>query len=62
MAHCHIAWHQSQGLALQIVENESQLQGSSVVKAAQQTVLSDTCASWNRYTSRELFGQDDSGI
>lgn len=62
LAHCHIAWHQSEGLALQIVENETKLKSSSLVTSAQQKTLENTCSSWNTYVPDELYGQDDSGI
>lgn len=62
LCHCHIAWHQSEGLSLQIVENESQISNTSVVSSAQQTTLDDTCSSWDSYIPGEAYGQDDSGI
>ncbi|CZT41233.1 probable Laccase-2 [Rhynchosporium secalis] len=58
LMHCHIAWHASQGLAMQFVESESQIEAS----ISDPTLLNDTCTAWNSYTSRALYDQDDSGI
>ena len=56
--HCHIAWHASQGLAMQFVESEDDI-AISMTNAA---VFEDTCAAWNAYTPTEVYLQDDSGI
>ncbi|KAH8589692.1 laccase from botrytis Aclada At 1.67 A resolution [Bisporella sp. PMI_857] len=56
--HCHIAWHASQGFALQFVESESQI----VSTFADETGFQDTCTNWNSYTTVQLYEQDDSGI
>lgn len=56
--HCHIAWHQGEGLALEIVEN----QDSISVGSNKQSILDDTCTSWYAYVPDEVYSQDDSGI
>jgi len=58
LMHCHIAWHASQGLALQFVERESEIAGT----IAQPTVFEDTCSTWKAWTPSEIYPQDDSGI
>lgn len=62
LVHCHIAWHQSEGLALQIVEDEGKITNTSVVSTAQQTLLDSTCSSWDTFLTTMVYGQDDSGI
>lgn len=56
LMHCHIAWHASEGFALQFVET----QGSMVLGDV--AVLEDTCSNWKAYASTEVYLQDDSGI
>ncbi len=58
LLHCHIAWHASQGLAMQFVESESEIAVSLTDTAA----FEDVCAAWDTYSSTEVFSQDDSGI
>ncbi|KAH8879263.1 Cupredoxin, partial [Thozetella sp. PMI_491] len=56
LVHCHIAWHASQGLALEFVESES------AISIAQDSsdMFNNVCASWNTWSGP--FVQDDSGI
>jgi FtsP/CotA-like multicopper oxidase with cupredoxin domain len=56
LVHCHIAWHASQGLALEFVESQSQIR----VDERDRAVFDDTCASWKAWTP--VWPQDDSGI
>ncbi|RDW66476.1 putative Laccase-2 [Coleophoma cylindrospora] len=58
LVHCHIAWHASEGLALQFVERESEI----TALMADTTAFEGTCASWTTYNATEAFPQDDSGI
>lgn len=55
--HCHIAWHTSEGLAVQVLERESEIPG--LIDA---DILSSTCAAWNDYTADDNLVQEDSGI
>ncbi|KAH8682591.1 laccase 3 [Xylariales sp. PMI_506] len=57
LMHCHIAWHTSEGLAVQVVERESEF-----LDTLDPELLTDTCAAWNDYTTRVALHQDDSGI
>lgn len=65
LVHCHIAWHASEGLSLEFVENQSEISSLSV-QDPDATTLADTCTSWQSYTAggvdNNFFGQDDSGI
>lgn len=56
LAHCHIAWHASQGLSLEFVESQSQIS----VSETDRRVFDETCASWEAWTP--VWEQDDSGI
>ncbi|KAF8244372.1 hypothetical protein K440DRAFT_558924 [Wilcoxina mikolae CBS 423.85] len=58
LMHCHIAWHASSGLALQVVERQSEIQGT-IVREKQ---LTDTCEMWKEFRDRVEVFQDDSGI
>ncbi len=66
LAHCHIAWHASGGLALQFVESsEATLTSGALVNwdnSAWNGNGADMCASWEEYTTTEIYPQDDSGI
>lgn len=57
--HCHIAWHTSEGLAVQIMERQTEF-----VPLLDGDLLSSTCASWDSYAAASVWSneQDDSGI
>lgn len=55
--HCHIAWHTSEGLAVQVLERESEI--GALIDA---DVMNSTCAAWDAYTAEDDIIQDDSGI
>ncbi|KAI8629921.1 multicopper oxidase [Xylariaceae sp. FL1651] len=57
LAHCHIGWHTSQGLALQLVERNSEIGAITNM-----TSLDDTCTKWNSYQDGSGLVQEDSGI
>nr|CAM12502.1 laccase precursor [Helotiaceae sp. UHH 1-13-18-4] len=58
LLHCHIAWHASQGLAMQFVESEASIIGT----LADTATFEDNCAAWTTYSTSEKWAQDDSGI
>jgi FtsP/CotA-like multicopper oxidase with cupredoxin domain len=58
LAHCHIAWHASEGLAWQFVERESEITG---ILSSPDTFL-DTCQTWDTYYTPSVPQEDDSGI
>lgn len=58
LVHCHIAWHASQGLALQFVERESEI--PATITAYDD--FSSNCDAWNTYHDTMYYPQDDSGI
>lgn len=61
--HCHIAWHTSEGFALQLIELESEMTALMDVD-----VINSTCTNWNLYTAEDdivqssSYYQNDSGI
>ncbi|KAL4878340.1 multicopper oxidase-domain-containing protein [Aspergillus karnatakaensis] len=59
LMHCHIAWHASQGLALQFVERESEIR--AVIEPGMNE-FEDICEEWNEYWEDAVYHQDDSGI
>ncbi|KAF2212680.1 hypothetical protein CERZMDRAFT_40654, partial [Cercospora zeae-maydis SCOH1-5] len=56
LVHCHIAWHASSGLALNIIERQDEIVGS--IGSLDGT--RETCAGWERMGLK--FEQEDSGI
>ncbi|KAF7923683.1 uncharacterized protein EAE98_007501 [Botrytis deweyae] len=54
--HCHIAWHTSEGLAVQILERESEL-----VDLLDGDLLNAKCAAWDSYALADNVIQPDSG-
>ncbi|KAI1161367.1 L559a mutant of Melanocarpus Albomyces laccase [Nemania serpens] len=59
--HCHIAWHASNGLALDFLERASEQKAQ--VSAAQRDAYEDNCAAWNEYfNGQTLVSQTDSGL
>ncbi len=56
--HCHVAWHVSQGLSVQFLE-----QLAAVPAAVDLADLAPTCSSWDAYyPANDPFKQGDSGI
>lgn len=58
LLHCHIAWHSSQGLAMQFVEREDEI-GATITKGED---AAEQCAAWDAYSSDMIYTQEDSGI
>ena len=58
LVHCHIAWHASEGLSLEFVEDQSDI----AVTMADADIFMDQCSTWSNYTVNEVYPQDDSGI
>ena len=55
--HCHIAWHASEGFALQLLERESEITALMDVSS-----VNSTCANWDTYVNSDDLVQEDSGI
>lgn len=55
----HVTRHASQGLAMTLVERESEIPGLMEGDIA---TMEDTCASWLEYSTTEHVEMDDSGI
>lgn len=62
LMHCHIAFHASSGLALQIIENNSSIS----IPPANRKILQDGCAKWDKWFAEhdrpDHPVQDDSAI
>ncbi|KAK4500327.1 hypothetical protein PRZ48_008516 [Zasmidium cellare] len=56
LVHCHIAWHASSGLALQIIERQDEIMGS----IGDLNPTRETCEGWKKMDLK--FHQEDSGI
>ncbi|KAJ9156302.1 Multicopper oxidase, type 2 [Pleurostoma richardsiae] len=57
LMHCHIAWHTTEGLAIQILERESEI--PALIDAS---VLNSTCETWDYTSTEDDILQTDSGI
>ena len=57
LMHCHIGWHQVEGLALQFLERQSEIKA-----LIDYDVLNSTCASWDAWDFGVELVEDDSGI
>lgn len=58
LLHCHIGWHTEEGLALQVLERESEIMGTY-----DEGVLTGTCEAWSEWVQEEGKSQeDDDGI
>lgn len=55
LAHCHIAWHASQGLSMQFIESQDQIK----IPQIDLDQYDKTCKSWR---ASGPWHQDDSGI
>jgi hypothetical protein len=57
--HCHIGWHQSEGLALQVVERRPE-----ITATVDQEDMNDLCDAWDEYwlDGSPVYQQTDSGI
>lgn len=58
LMHCHIAWHASQGLAMQFVERQSEI----AINMHSSNIFEHTCSNWDAFVPDEPYEQDDSGI
>ncbi|KAK6438685.1 laccase, multicopper oxidase, benzenediol:oxygen oxidorectuctase [Oleoguttula sp. CCFEE 5521] len=56
LAHCHIAWHVSEGLGVQFVETPSQ------VTLPDSAAYKKTCDNWKAYVPTSYWKKDDSGL
>lgn len=55
--HCHIAWHVSGGLYVNILENPSKITESNIP-----SVMAQTCRDWSAWTGSHIPDQIDSGL
>ncbi|KAI0151431.1 laccase precursor [Pestalotiopsis sp. NC0098] len=64
IVHCHIAWHASEGLAMQFVESPGEIVTSGALGGWDTTEDNgaDTCTNWATYNASPVHEQDDSGI
>ena len=61
LMHCHVAWHASEGLAVQFVEREREI--SRTLEPGSLEAFERTCERWHEYENEGVvYQQDDSGI
>lgn len=59
--HCHLAWHNSEGLSLQLIERRRDM----VFSPDEVDAMTDVCNSWDQYwndPSHFTYYQEDSGL
>lgn len=59
LMHCHIAWHQATGFALQFIERYSEVQ---TMIAENLEMIDGNCDAWNAWENSTTLVQADSGI
>lgn len=57
LMHCHIAWHTSEGFALQFIERRDEIAAITEVQT-----LDSQCRAWNAFQDANNIQQADSGI
>lgn len=55
--HCHIAWHVSAGLYINVIERPDLVEGFQIPQN-----VKDTCMAWDQYTKSNVVDQIDSGL
>lgn len=55
--HCHVAWHVSAGLYVNILERPADIKNYNIPAA-----VSETCENWGAFTSKNVVNQIDSGL
>jgi hypothetical protein len=55
--HCHIAWHVSEGLYVNIIDQPHKITGKDIPKT-----IEKTCKPWNKWTKTNVVEQIDSGL
>lgn len=55
--HCHIAWHVSAGLYINVIEQPDLIEGFDIPQSVQ-----DTCVEWDAYSNENVVDQIDSGL
>ncbi|MCJ1319188.1 hypothetical protein MMC15_004521 [Xylographa vitiligo] len=55
--HCHIAWHLSLGLYMNIIEQPAQITEMQIPE-----VVPQTCINWDKYSNTNVVDQIDSGL
>jgi FtsP/CotA-like multicopper oxidase with cupredoxin domain len=56
--HCHIAWHVSGGLYINVLERPDDIQNRMPIPA----VMAQTCRDWSNFTQQAVVEQIDSGL
>jgi hypothetical protein len=55
--HCHIAWHVSAGLYVNVIERPDLIEGFNIHQSVQ-----DRCVAWDAYSNSNVVDQIDSGL
>ena len=56
--HCHIAWHVSAGLYINIMENANAIKKDLKIPS----IMAETCRSWSKWTGQNIPDEIDSGL
>ncbi|EPQ65769.1 Bgt-1212 [Blumeria graminis f. sp. tritici] len=60
LVHCHIAWHASEGFALQFLEREDEIESTPGIVDTKS--LNELCEAWDKHIDKVGILQDDSGV
>jgi hypothetical protein len=56
--HCHIAWHVSAGLYINILENPKHIKHEMQIPS----IMAQTCRDWSAWTGGHIPNEIDSGL
>ena len=56
--HCHIAWHQSMGMSLNILERPDDISKLGQIPE----IVEQTCKNWDAWTKRNTVESIDAGV
>ncbi|KAI6787059.1 hypothetical protein KC358_g18903 [Hortaea werneckii] len=56
--HCHIAWHVSEGLYLNMLERPDEIRADMAIPG----IMAQTCRDWSAWTGENVVDEIDSGL
>ena len=57
LLHCHVGFHATEGMALQVLERNAEIPA-----LVDQAVLQDTCDAWNAFGEVNSYGVQDTAL
>lgn len=57
--HCHVAWHTSEGFAVQFQERKSEMIWITTSGVLDADAINSSCTNWDKYIAARGVDQDD---